>query len=198
MVIAGTLGGMVWGAIPALLKTRFNASEILVSLMLTYVATLFLSYLVHGPLMDPEGFNFPQSRLFHDSALLPTLIPFTRLHLGAAVALFAVVAGWFVMARTLIGFQVKVIGLTPAAGGYAGFSQKKVVWMAFLTSGGLAGMAGLFEVGWPHWPAYPHRFARLWFHGDYRRLSWSLASRGHSARWIAHGPILLGGRGRTD
>ncbi|EKV30737.1 putative permease from ABC transporter [Caenispirillum salinarum AK4] len=149
MVIAGTLGGMAWGAIPALLKTRFNASEILVSLMLTYVATLFLSYLVHGPLMDPEGFNFPQSRLFHDSALLPTLIPFTRLHLGAAIALFIVVAGWFVMARTLIGFQVKVIGLTPAAGGYAGFSQKKVVWMAFLTSGGLAGMAGLFEVAGP-------------------------------------------------
>lgn len=148
MTIAGALGGMAYGAIPALLKTRFNASEILTSLMLTYVATLLLSYLVHGPLMDPDGFNFPQSRLFHDSALLPVL-GYTRLHLGAAVALFVVVAGWFVMARTLIGFQIKVIGLTPAAGGYAGFSQKRVVWLSFLVSGGLAGVAGLFEVAGP-------------------------------------------------
>ncbi len=148
MTIAGALGGMAYGAIPALLKTRFNASEILTSLMLTYVGVLFLSYLVHGPLMDPDGFSFPQSRLFHDDALLPT-VGYTRLHLGAAVALFVVLAGWFVMARTLIGFQIKVIGLTPAAGGYAGFSQKRVVWLSFLVSGGLAGMAGLFEVAGP-------------------------------------------------
>ncbi len=149
MLVAGVLGGMVWGAVPALLKTRFHASEILVSLMLTYVATLLLSYMVHGPMKDPDGFNFPESRLFHDAALLPVVWEGTRLHLGALVALAAVALAWFVVARTFVGFQIKVMGLTPAAGGYAGFSQKKIVWMSFLVSGGLAGLAGLFEVAGP-------------------------------------------------
>jgi len=149
MLGAGVLGGMVWGAIPAFLKTRFHASEILVSLMLTYVATLLLSYLVHGPLMDPDGFNFPESRLFHDAALLPVVWEGTRLHAGALIALAVVLAGWFLVARTFIGFQIKVMGLTPQAGGYAGFSQKGIVWLAFLVSGGLAGLAGTFEAAGP-------------------------------------------------
>lgn len=149
MLVAGMVGGMLWGMIPALLKTRFHASEILVSLMLTYVAGLILSLLVHGPWRDPEGFNFPESRLFSDAALLPVLIGETRLHLGAVFALAAVVAGWFIIARTFIGFQIKVMGLTPAAGGYAGFSQPKVVWLSFLVSGALAGLAGVSEVAGP-------------------------------------------------
>lgn len=149
MLVAGVLGGMAWGAIPAFLKSRFHASEILVSLMLTYVATLLLSYLVHGPLKDPDGYNFPESRLFHDAALLPVVWDETRLHLGAVFALAGVVIAWFVVARTFIGFQIKVMGLTPAAGGYAGFSQKRIIWMAFLVSGGLAGLAGISEVAGP-------------------------------------------------
>ncbi|KJS40468.1 MAG: sugar ABC transporter permease [Rhodospirillaceae bacterium BRH_c57] len=149
MMVAGMLGGMAWGAIPAFLKTRFHTSEILVSLMLTYVAALALSWLVHGPWRDPEGFNFPESRLFHDAATLPILWEGTRLHLGAAFALAAVVGAWFVVARTFIGFQVKVLGMTPQAGGYAGFSQKWVVWLAFMVSGGLAGLSGIVEVAGP-------------------------------------------------
>lgn len=149
MVIGGVLGGMAWGAIPAFLKTRFHTSEILVSLMLTYVAGLFLSWLVHGPWRDPEGFNFPESRLFHDAAVLPVLWEGTRMHIGALFALLAVAGAWVLVARTFIGFQVKVLGMTPQAGGYAGFSHKWVVWLAFMISGGLAGLAGVVEVAGP-------------------------------------------------
>ncbi len=149
MIVAGALGGMAWAAIPAWLKTRFNANEILVSLMLTYVATLLLSTLVHGPQRDPDGYNFPESRLFHDAALLPVVWDGTRLHLGALLTLAVVAAAWVVLVRTLTGFQIKVVGMAPRAAGYAGFSQKKMVWITLLLSGGLAGMAGLFEVAGP-------------------------------------------------
>ncbi|HYD98840.1 MAG TPA: ABC transporter permease [Alphaproteobacteria bacterium] len=149
MMAAGVLGGMAWAAIPALLRTRFNASEILVSLMLTYVATLILGMLVRGPWKDPEGFNFPQSRLFDADATLPLLMSGSRLHIGALFALAVVAAGWVLLARSLIGFQVKVIGLAPDAAAYAGFSQKRMVWFCLLLSGGLAGLAGLFEVAGP-------------------------------------------------
>ena len=80
MVVAGAIGGALWAAIPALLRTRFNANEILVSLMLVYIAQLAVSWLVHGPWKDPEGFNFPQTRMFHDAALLPMLVEGTRLN----------------------------------------------------------------------------------------------------------------------
>ncbi|SCA56176.1 putative permease from ABC transporter [Candidatus Terasakiella magnetica] len=149
MIFAGILGGMAWAAIPAFLKTRFHANEILTSLMLTYVAALFLGYVVNGPLRNPEGFNFPESRMFPDVGLLPLLVDESRLHIGALIALFVVVLGWVIMTRTLIGFQVKVVGLTPLAAHYAGFSPKKVVWMSLLIGGGLAGLAGMFEVAGP-------------------------------------------------
>ncbi len=149
MMLAGVVGGMLWGAIPAYLKTRFNANEILVSLMLTYVATLALSALVHGPWKDPGGYNFPESVLFGDAALLPILVEGTRLHLGSLIALLLLVAGWFVLARTLLGFQVRVVGMAPMAASYAGFQQKRMVWIALLVSGALAGLAGVFEIAGP-------------------------------------------------
>ncbi len=149
MVIAGALGGMAWGAIPALLKTRFNANEILTSLMLTYVAIQVLGYLVYGPWRDPEGYNFPESRLFGDDALLPILLEGTRLHLGFVLAVLAAVLGWILLSRTFTGFQIKVVGQAPAAADYAGYSRKRVIWMSFLISGGLAGIAGLGEVAGP-------------------------------------------------
>ncbi|MDV7340864.1 ABC transporter permease [Terasakiella sp. A23] len=149
MIVAGIAGGMAWAAIPAFLKTRFHANEILTSLMLTYVATLFLGYLVNGPLRNPEGFNFPESRTFGEAAILPLLVEGSRLHIGALIALFVVILGWILISRTLIGFQVKVVGLTPLAASYAGFSPKKVVWMSLLLGGGLAGLAGMFEVAGP-------------------------------------------------
>ncbi|HSK40293.1 MAG TPA: ABC transporter permease [Arenibaculum sp.] len=149
MLVGGILGGMLWAAIPAFLRTRFNASEILTSLMLVYVAGLPLNVLVHGPWRDPEGFNFPQSRMFEPEALLPSLLAGTRLHLGFPLALVAVAAGWFLLARTFIGFQVKVLGLTPAAASYAGFDRKRLIWFCLLVSGGLAGLAGVIEAAGP-------------------------------------------------
>ncbi len=149
MCIAGILGGMVYAAIPAFLKTRFDVNEILTSLMLTYVATLFLSTLVYGPWKDPAGFNFPQSRMFTDSALLPVVMEGTRLHAGAIIALLIAVAGWVLMTFTIIGFQVRVLGQAPAAARFAGFSRTRLIWLGLMVSGGLAGLAGTFEVAGP-------------------------------------------------
>ncbi len=149
MIAAGMAGGMLWAAIPALLKTRFNANEILTSLMLTYVAALLLSYLVSGPLRDPDGFNFPESRLFHDGALLPRILAGTRLHIGAPVALFVVIAGWILLSKTLLGFALRVNGAAPRAGAYGGFKQSHLIWFSLLFCGAVAGCAGLFEVAGP-------------------------------------------------
>jgi ABC-type uncharacterized transport system permease subunit len=147
--LAGALGGMAWAAVPALLRTRFNTNEILVSLMLVYVATLLLGVLVHGPLRDPEGQNFPESRLFHDAATLPVLIGGTRAHIGFAVALFAVAVTWVLLRSHMIGFQVKVVGQAPRAARFAGFSDARIVWFCFMVSGALAGLAGVFEATGP-------------------------------------------------
>lgn len=149
MCLAGTLGGMAWAAIPAFLRVRFNANEILVSLMLVYVAVLILGLLVHGPLRDPEGHNFPESRLFHDAATLPLLIEGTRAHVGALVALAVVAITWVLLQRHMIGFQIKVLGQAPHAASFAGFSRPRLVWFSFMVSGGLAGLAGLIEAAGP-------------------------------------------------
>src|SRR6185503_1347046 len=110
MFVAGALGGLAWAAIPAYLRTRFNTNEILVSLMLVYIATLLLSFLVHGPWRDPEGFNFPQSRMFAASALLPVLVEGTRLNAGALLTLFAVALAWIFTQRSFVGFEMRVAG----------------------------------------------------------------------------------------
>jgi len=149
MIIGGAVGGAAWAAIPALLKTRFNASEILTSLMLTYVAQLLLIYLVVGPWKDPEGYGFPQTRLFGEGATMPILISGTRVHLGVLAAVIAVGVCWLIHAKTLLGFQLRVLGQAPRAAAYAGFSGEGLTWFALLLSGALAGLAGLFEVAGP-------------------------------------------------
>lgn len=149
MFLAGALGGMAWASIPAVLKLRFNTSEILTSLMLTYVADLFLRWLVNGPWRDPDGFNFPQSRMFEADAVIPPLIDGTRLGFGFALAVATSLGCWFLLARTFFGFQIKVVGLTTAAAGYAGFDKARITWMSLLFSGALAGVAGINEVAGP-------------------------------------------------
>ena len=149
MLLAGALGGMAWAAIPAFLRTRFRTSEILTSLMLVYVAQLLLSYFVHGPWRDPEGFNFPQSRLFNDWELLPLLVEGTRVNLGIVFALAVAALSWFFTEKTYAGYRLQVAGLAPAAAGYAGFSEKRNVWLALLIGGACAGLAGIGEVAGP-------------------------------------------------
>jgi simple sugar transport system permease protein len=149
MIAAGALGGMSWACIPAFLKTRFNTNEILVSLMLVYVAQLLVSWLVHGPMMDPDGFNFPQSRLFDDSALLPILVEGTRLNLAFGFAVSALLVGYIFMYRSFAGFQMQVAGYARDAARYAGFSAKRMIWIGLLSGGGMAGLAGMSEVAGP-------------------------------------------------
>jgi len=149
MLAAGVLGGMAWAAVPAELRVRLGVNEILVSLMLVYVADLLLKALVFGPLKDPEGYGFPQSRLFDTPALAPILVPGTRLHLGALLALAAVLLAWAFTARTLGGFAWRVQGLAPRAARYAGFAEGRIVRLSFAVSGGLAGLAGALEVAGP-------------------------------------------------
>ena len=149
MVVAGAIGGALWGAIPALLKTRFNAEETLTTLMLSYVASLILSYMVNGPWRDPEGMNFPQSIMFSDSALFSILLEGSRVNTSVWITVFAVLAFWIFNARSFLHFQIEVGGLAPAASRYAGFSGKQTVWFCLLMSGLTAGIAGVGEVAGP-------------------------------------------------
>ena len=149
MLLLGMAGGMLWAAIPAFLKVKFNTNEILTSLMLTYVATLVLSLLVHGPWRDPDGFNFPESVIFPDAAVLPIIWSGTRAHLGIILVLIIAVCIWWLLSRGLTGFKIRVFGEAPQAAQYAGFKQPAMIWFTLLLSGGLAGLAGVMEVAGP-------------------------------------------------
>ncbi|HEY9067851.1 MAG TPA: ABC transporter permease [Burkholderiaceae bacterium] len=149
VLIAGVVGGMVWAAIVALLRDRFNANEILVSLMLVYVAGFVLSYLVYGPWKDPAGYNFPQTITFLKSTQMPKLFTGFRVNAGVIVALVAVALFWVLLFRTYAGFQLQVGGLAPAAARYAGFSSRRALWTALLLSGAMAGLAGGLEIAGP-------------------------------------------------
>ncbi|MGB1010125.1 MAG: ABC transporter permease [Thiolinea sp.] len=149
MFIAGALGGMAWAAIPAFLRTRFNTNEILVSLMLVYVGQMVLSWLIHGPWRDPDGFGFPQSRLFSDSAILPLILEGTRAHAGVLLTLVALVVATIFFRWGLLAFQMRVAGLAPRAAEYAGFDSKRTIWIGLLAGGGAAGLAGTSEIAGP-------------------------------------------------
>jgi len=155
-VLAGALGGGAWAAITALLKDRFHANEILVSLMLVYVADLFLNWLMFGPWKDPKGWNFPQTVAFASSTTIPRVFRGVRLHWGFAVALVAVVLMWLVLFRTFKGIQLQIGGPAPAAARYAGFSARSALWTCMVTSGALAGVAGAFEATGPMGQLTPH------------------------------------------
>jgi len=149
ILLAGVLGGMLWAGIVALLRDRFNANEILVSLMLVYVAELVLGYLVYGPWKDPKGYNFPQTITFDAITKIPKLVPHLRANIGVIVALVGVAAFWVFLFRTYRGFQLQVGGLAPAAARYAGFSSRAALWTALMLSGGMAGLAGGLEAAGP-------------------------------------------------
>ena len=156
ILTAGVLGGMAWAGIVALLRDRFNASEILVSLMLVYVADMVLSYLVYGPWKDPLGYNFPQTITFAAPTKVPRLFDGSRVNIGLIIALFAVGAFWLFLFRIYAGFQMQVGGLAPAAARYAGFSSRRALWTALLCSGGMAGLAGALEAAGPLGQLTPH------------------------------------------
>jgi general nucleoside transport system permease protein len=149
ILLCGMLGGMVWAGITAFLRDRFNASEILVSLMLVYVAIQLLNFMVYGPWKDPNGFNFPQTKTFESVTQIPRLITGSRVSVGLPLALALAAVLWVFLFRTRFGFAQQVGGLAPAAARYAGFSSRKALWVALLVSGGTAGLAGALEVAGP-------------------------------------------------
>ena len=151
MVIAGAFGGWAWAMIPAILKTRFNTNEILVSLLLVYVAQTILAKAATGFLRNPEGSGFPGSRNFSSfpAARNPELIAGTGMHWGVVAAFIAVIAAHILLQRHILGFHIKLAGQAPRAARFAGVSPNRLVVLCLGISGALAGLAGLFEVTGP-------------------------------------------------
>jgi general nucleoside transport system permease protein len=149
MLILGALGGALYAMIPALCKIRFGASEILTSLMLVYVAYYGMDYLVRGPWRDPHGLNFPTTAPFDPAATVPALIEGSRLHAGTLVALVVVMIVAVMLGRTIMGFEIKLIGAAPRAARFSGFNSDQLVLLTFAVSGALAGLAGIIEVAGP-------------------------------------------------
>ena len=149
MALAGIAGGMAWASVPAFLKVRFSTNEILVTLMLNYVAVLLLGYLVRGPWRDPFGFNFPQTALFGPSALFDPLVGVYRVNTSIFITLVAVGIAWLFVQRTFTSYRMTVGGAAPAAARFAGFRDSHSVWLGLLAGGGCAGLAGMMEVAGP-------------------------------------------------
>jgi general nucleoside transport system permease protein len=149
MLVMGATAGALYAMIPAICKVRFGASEILTSLMLVYVADLFLDYLVRGPWRDPAGFNFPTTAEFDPVATVPTLVEGGRLHLGAIIALIVVLAAAVLLGRMIKGFEIRVVGEAPRAARFGGFNSDQLILLTFAISGALAGLAGIIEVAGP-------------------------------------------------
>ncbi len=145
MILAGIVGGTAWAAISAVLRTRFSVNEILSSLMLTYVALQVLGYMVSGPWKDPNGRNFPATAPLSPDQTLPILFPGSTVHLGIAIAVILPFVFWLVTARSVFGFQIRVVGSAPHAARHGGFDSKQTIWLAMLIGGGMAGLAGALE-----------------------------------------------------
>ena len=165
VLAAGAAGGALWASIPAYLRHRFQASEILVSLMLVYVAELLLDYLVYGPWKDPEGFNFPQTILFPAATRVPRLVDGLRANIGLPIALVAALVVWVFLFRTARGFELDVFGAAPRAARYAGFPERRTFFTALLGAGALAGLAGALEAAGPLGQLTPHVPAGYGFAG---------------------------------
>ncbi|MCE8515674.1 ABC transporter permease [Ruegeria pomeroyi] len=151
MVLAGAFGGWVWAMIPAFLKVRFGTNEILVSLMLVYVAEQFLASMSLGLLKNPEGFGFPGSRNLQSyaSAHNAELIEGSGMHWGVVAAFVAVIFAYVLLNRHMTGFHIRLTGEAPRAARFAGVKPARLILFCLGMSGALAGLAGLFEVSGP-------------------------------------------------
>lgn len=151
MVIAGAIGGALWGLIPAFLKTRFGTNEILVSLMLVYVAEQLLASMALGLMKNPEGMGFPGSRNLqqYPSAFNAEIIAGTGMHWGVVAALIAVIFAYVILSRHMFGFHLRMSGMAPRAAKFAGVNPTRMVLICMGISGALAGMAGMFEIAGP-------------------------------------------------
>jgi simple sugar transport system permease protein len=145
VMLAGFAAGAAWGFIPAALKARLGVNEIITTLMMNYIAILWIQYLFYGPWKDPKGFGFPGTAEFPDAAWLPRFFG-TRVHLGLIIAIVAAFLIWLVLSRTKWGYEIRVIGENRTAARYAGISTSRNIVLVMLVSAGLAGLAGMAEV----------------------------------------------------
>ncbi len=144
MIIAGIFGGAIWGLIPAMLKAYLKVNEIITTLMLNYIAILWVQHLYYGPWKDPLGFGFPGTAQFPEYAWLPRIVG--RVHWGLIFAVIAAFLLWLVLDRTRWGYEIRLIGENLSAARYAGISITRNIVLVMLVSGGLAGLAGMVEV----------------------------------------------------
>jgi simple sugar transport system permease protein len=151
IILAGFIGGGLWGVIPGILKAKYSVNEIVMTVMLSEIAIQIVSWLVRGPMLDPQSFGLPQSAQFVEAARLPLLMKGTRLHAGLIIALLAVVVVYILLTRTSLGFRVQAVGMNAQAAEYAGMSIVSSVTLAMLISGGLAGIAGAIGVAGVHY-----------------------------------------------
>ena len=146
-LLAGVVGGMLWGAVPGILKARFGAHEVIVTIMMNYVAYALTSWLVNGgPLVDPRHPNIPRTAPIDPGAMIPILWSGTRLHWGLVLALLCVPAVWFLIERTTVGFRIRTVGMNPDAARAAGISVPLTLALTMGMSGALAGLAGGDEI----------------------------------------------------
>ena len=145
MVVAAMAAGGLWALIAAALRAKWQVNEIIITLMLNYIGSLWVSYLVHGPWRDPEGRNFPLTAQFSPSALLPTLGD-TRIHAGLVFAIFLMVIFYIVFRQSRWGYEIRVIGANEMAARYAGMNIKRNIYYVMLLSGAVCGLAGMAEV----------------------------------------------------
>jgi simple sugar transport system permease protein len=143
--IAAFIGGACWGGIAAFLKTKFNANEVITTLMLNYIAFYLLEWLVKGPMMDPNGHGFPQTALIHENLRLHIILQGTRLHLGILLAVILIIGGYYFW-KTRLGFKIEVVGQSPYVAEYSGIKVNKTIFVTMCISAGLAGVAGWTEV----------------------------------------------------
>lgn len=148
--IGGFIGGAFWGSIVGFLKVRFNANEVITTLMLSYIAMYFLQWLVRNPLNDPDGYGFPQTPVLGTLMRLPIIIPGTRLHAGIFIAIFLVII-IYLLWRTKLGFSIQLVGESQGVSKYSGINVNKTIILTMLISGGLAGIAGWTEIAGVHY-----------------------------------------------
>lgn len=149
-ILVAFIGGGLWAALAGWLKVKFNANEVITTLMLNYVATYLLAYLVYGPMKDPAGFDFPQTPLIPNGFRLPLFNESTRIHAGIFVALIIIVAVYFFW-RSTLGYKIELMGQGEQVAKYAGVNAKRTMILTMLISGGLAGIAGWNEVYGVHY-----------------------------------------------
>ena len=145
MFAAAFLCGGLWAGVAGFLRSRWQVNEVIVTLLMNYIAILFIDYLVYGPWRDPKGFNFPLTAQFPEAARFSGYFD-TRLHSGFLLALLCAVLFHLFMERTIWGYQIKVIGSNPKAASYAGMSTGITIFCVLFFSGAAAGIAGFSEV----------------------------------------------------